>query len=291
MKKCFVKNVPPQRGRLDGVQSICHSGHDSESIKKQTLKRVQGDKNIQPLRRGEVAVVNELCEIYNGGRGCQPVRDKKFDFCRPLSPTSSPAGRGEKKAGFTLAEILITLGVIGVVAAMTIPNLISNYQKKQYYAGFMKARTLIENAVRSYEDEGLPPCDNIVGMGCFIEYLPNVLKGEMISNSNALENYKLKFLNGDETGYEEEYNPDFHRIFVTVDGIMYWYSSSDDLIYVDINGINNKPNTFGRDVFQFEISNNPFHVIWSSKNYNNCNVKSDGTSCASKLIEEGKMNY
>ena len=32
------------------------------------------------------------------------------------------------KKGFTLAEVLITLGIIGVVAAMTIPTLIANYQ-------------------------------------------------------------------------------------------------------------------------------------------------------------------
>ena len=34
------------------------------------------------------------------------------------------------KNGFTLAEVLITLGIIGVVAAMTIPTLISNYKKQ-----------------------------------------------------------------------------------------------------------------------------------------------------------------
>lgn len=46
--------------------------------------------------------------------------------------------------GFTLAEVLITLGIIGVVAAMTLPTLISNYQKsvalnrlKQTYAQIM----------------------------------------------------------------------------------------------------------------------------------------------------------
>ena len=36
-----------------------------------------------------------------------------------------------KKLAFTLAEVLITLGIIGVVAAITIPNLISTYRKKQ----------------------------------------------------------------------------------------------------------------------------------------------------------------
>ena len=47
----------------------------------------------------------------------------------------------EKHNGFTLAEVLITLGIIGVVAAMTLPALIQNYQKgvvlnrlKQTYA-------------------------------------------------------------------------------------------------------------------------------------------------------------
>ena len=34
------------------------------------------------------------------------------------------------KKGFTLAEVLITLGIIGIVAAMTIPMLISKYQKR-----------------------------------------------------------------------------------------------------------------------------------------------------------------
>lgn len=35
------------------------------------------------------------------------------------------------KTGFTLAEVLITLGIIGVVAAITIPNLIANYKAQR----------------------------------------------------------------------------------------------------------------------------------------------------------------
>lgn len=35
-----------------------------------------------------------------------------------------------KKLAFTLAEVLITLGIIGIVAALSIPTLISAYQKK-----------------------------------------------------------------------------------------------------------------------------------------------------------------
>ena len=41
-------------------------------------------------------------------------------------------GKGDKKKlAFTLAEVLVTLGVIGVIAAMTIPGLMSNYRKRQ----------------------------------------------------------------------------------------------------------------------------------------------------------------
>ena len=35
------------------------------------------------------------------------------------------------KKAFTLAEVLITLGIVGVVAAITIPTLIASYQKKE----------------------------------------------------------------------------------------------------------------------------------------------------------------
>ena len=39
-------------------------------------------------------------------------------------------GGASSLIGFTLAEVLIVLGIIGVVAALTMPSLISNYQKK-----------------------------------------------------------------------------------------------------------------------------------------------------------------
>lgn len=35
------------------------------------------------------------------------------------------------KKAFTMAEVLITLGIIGIIAALTIPNLIEGYKKKK----------------------------------------------------------------------------------------------------------------------------------------------------------------
>ena len=40
--------------------------------------------------------------------------------------------RNDKLVAFTLAEVLITLGIIGIVAAMTIPTLVANYQEKSF---------------------------------------------------------------------------------------------------------------------------------------------------------------
>ena len=51
------------------------------------------------------------------------------------------------KRAFTLAEVLITLGVIGVVAALTMPTLIANYQKKAQYTQFMKAYNTLQTAI------------------------------------------------------------------------------------------------------------------------------------------------
>ncbi len=52
------------------------------------------------------------------------------------------------KKGFTLAEVLITLGIIGVVAALTMPSLISNYQKKVWTTQFKKAVSVLQNHVK-----------------------------------------------------------------------------------------------------------------------------------------------
>ena len=56
-------------------------------------------------------------------------------------------------AAFTLAEVLITLGIIGVVAAMTMPSLITNYQKKQTVTQLKKAYTELSQVIKSAEQE------------------------------------------------------------------------------------------------------------------------------------------
>lgn len=52
-----------------------------------------------------------------------------------------------RKHAFTLAEVLVTLGIIGVVAALTMPTLMANHQKAVQKAQFKKAYSLFSNAV------------------------------------------------------------------------------------------------------------------------------------------------
>lgn len=64
--------------------------------------------------------------------------------------------RNDNKIAFTLAEVLITLGIIGVVAAMTIPTLVANYQKKVTATKVKKVFAELNQVVRLSEVENGP---------------------------------------------------------------------------------------------------------------------------------------
>ena len=59
--------------------------------------------------------------------------------------------QSKMKKGFTLAEVLITLAVIGIVAAMTIPNLVQSYNKKVVETKLVKFYGMMNNAIRLAE--------------------------------------------------------------------------------------------------------------------------------------------
>lgn len=52
-----------------------------------------------------------------------------------------------KRFGFTLAEVLITLGIIGVVAAMTIPTLMNQSSQAVFRTGFKKMMSVLNQAI------------------------------------------------------------------------------------------------------------------------------------------------
>ena len=68
-------------------------------------------------------------------------------------PSPLPQGARGKWAAFTLAEVLITLGIIGVVAALTLPSLVHKYRIKQLETAFKKSSTLIEQSLQRTANE------------------------------------------------------------------------------------------------------------------------------------------
>ena len=66
-----------------------------------------------------------------------------------------------KKRGFTLAEVLITLAIIGVVAAIAIPSVISNTQQQEFKTGLRKAVSVLNSAITmNMAIDGESPYDN-----------------------------------------------------------------------------------------------------------------------------------
>ena len=87
----------------------------------------------------------------------KPLKQVQDDRNISLKPTDSLINlfsySPRKRCAFTLAEVLITLGIIGVVAAMTMPVLIANHQKKQVGVKLAKFYSVMNQALIRWENE------------------------------------------------------------------------------------------------------------------------------------------
>ena len=115
--------------------------------------------NIFPLNVWEEGVRRTGEEVV----GCQSnVQHDANSLKRTYSHIHLFTYSLHKKAAFTLAEVLITLGIIGVVAAMTMPSLIQNYQKKQTAVRLEKFYSIMSQAVLQWQnDEGIITGDSM----------------------------------------------------------------------------------------------------------------------------------
>ena len=65
-----------------------------------------------------------------------------------------------RKLAFTLAEVLITLGIIGIVAAMTLPAVVSKYKDKELATRAQKTYSAISQAIKLYQAKNNTPGDS-----------------------------------------------------------------------------------------------------------------------------------
>ena len=90
-----------------------------------------------------------LAEVFS--LHCADFRKSAFTLAEVFSSHCADF----RKSAFTLAEVLITLAIIGVVAAMTLPTLIQNHQKQAYVTGLKKAVSVSQNMLKKMQaDEG-----------------------------------------------------------------------------------------------------------------------------------------
>lgn len=81
---------------------------------------------------------------------------KSFGYTLSEGATHVAHYNNKQLFGFTLAEVLITLGIIGVVAAITLPSLIQNYQKKTYIEGLKVGISIFEQGFKAaMADDGV----------------------------------------------------------------------------------------------------------------------------------------
>ena len=105
-----------------------------------------------------------------------------------------------KKYGFTLAEVLITLLIIGVVAALTIPSVISNYQQQEFKTGLKKAVSVLNEAIQTnIAQDGETPYE-IDDLFSYLQRHMSVIKSGRYSN---LKDANLYFYTVDGMRFEK----------------------------------------------------------------------------------------
>ena len=213
-----------------------------------------------------------------------------------------------RKTGFTLAEVLITLGIIGVVAAMTIPTLMTNIKTTRMKTQFMKAHSTVLQAYRLMlaDDVSTDPSeytDSKTFYKTYMRYFQGTIDcGNSITGS--MKRHLPCYNTNDTVGYKTlnksgkvAYNWFDDGQFGLQNGSLVLVENYQGRLWisVDINGFNNKPNIWGADLFTFEVLDSGLTAMGSSNTtykdtdeYCNKDKSSsfNGIACTKKAIDD-----
>lgn len=168
------------------------------------------------------------------------------------------------KRAFTLAEVLITLGIIGVVAALTLPSVIKNYQHKALETAFKKSYTNLYNALNKamidsdfseiQKNDGVdsnPPIKNLV-----LKQYKKVKNKISIEDGRSYVSKSLTYEKKD--GAYSPQTADMQFDLIDVGGSAIFITQNSGLVWVvvDTNGFKKRPNAYGHDIFFFIITKN-----------------------------------
>ena len=224
----------------------------------------------------------------------------------------------KRKAGFTLAEVLITIGIIGTIAAITLPGLTLNITKQQTGPALAKAINTLESAnYLAIQQGSVRTMDQLLAAGSKTAYFDSVL--------NPLLQWRKQTLTKKYYSYDLKsvYNTGAGNTYTTKDGITFLhaaegpsslaesrrkslglgYSGSYYTVYIDVNGNAKGPNALGRDLFCVWVDTKgtviPYGgnawnaytgngVKWTGNGCGNNKVHpTDALSCAGSVADNG----
>lgn len=159
-----------------------------------------------------------------------------------------------KEMAFTLAEVLITLGVIGVVAAITIPSLVANYKAHQLRTQFLKSYSTIQQVFRQmqYDEISLDPAD--YAHASYYKTFAKYLTGVTDCGNYGVSCFGLELRNKNYNNIKNKWDGSFSGllddgVLLLQDGSVYmfencpWCTENPPImITVDLNGFNSPPN-------------------------------------------------
>jgi prepilin-type N-terminal cleavage/methylation domain-containing protein len=180
--------------------------------------------------------------------------EREKNFARQRANSFS----GEGKKGFTLAEVLITIGIIGVVAALTIPALVASYQERVFITAYKKAYTDLTQAftMAITEEELIPRSTQFDTTATESEWSA-MKKKFRVQKECALNDLYSCWEDADQvcTGVCGMGAPHiaFSLSFIDVSGRSWaQYSYNENIYLVDTNGFKS-PNKFGQDRWMFTL--------------------------------------
>ena len=272
------------------------------------------------LERG----ASHLSRKYNSFGGIR--RDKESFDKGIILIYNSNMKNYKSRIGFTLAEVLVTLGIIGVVAALTIPTLITKYQEKQTVTRFKWIYSTLANAyTMAIAENGSPVNWELNNKQDLAEILSKYMRvaEKCYYKKGCLPNYIEDVALSGETrfGHLGDYTTHVKERFNN--GIVLLYNSANNgCSYVSVDGEGNetlikdncgqitafispnKVNRLGLDHFGFVVTPKGIlpHGYNNSDNYikNACskenklldgNKASNGTTCGEWIRRWGNADY
>ena len=217
---------------------------------------------------------------------------------------------------FTLAEVLITLTIIGVIAALTVPNLINKVQDHGYRSAFLKNYALLQNAYAKSIRDGIPfwtgESDRTLtqpyrddpsllkdyfrivrntryegGLG-FLAF-SDIYTGSRSGKGSININSYVKNLNGENTSFLDDSSGLGIKLEDGTIIVFYDTYNASRHIFIDVNGAA-KPNVIGRDIYFAQVILNSSTSLYQIYPYGygrtgSCYKDSTGMSCAYEIVK------